>query len=193
MSIDDFYNGEMDKELVKRYLQNFSEDSVFYMVKNVRGIPSNLTIMRQDGDEDFKITAMLDFDGGTYYELDRSKNTVTNVTVNKVNGEDVEVDGDYKFTNCYKIVLDEDAPWDKKDELPSYFFIKLNNITFNEKNIYEFSVSGYRDEYQEQEENEYSQVITYTNGNDTYVIGNETIGIGNISVEDSILCKIGLC
>lgn len=188
-----FYKGEFDYNLVSNFVSNFSEDSEFYFVKNIRGIPSNLIVIKDGKTEVFDITATIPIENGTYYELDRNKNSVSNINVSKVNGEDVSVEGDYKYTNCYKIMLEENVPWDKKDTMSSYYFIKLDNVDFNEKNIYQFSISSYGDGYEEYDVDEYSSIITFNNGAGTYIIGSESVGIGNISTEDSFLCKIGLC
>lgn len=188
-----FYKGEYNATLVNNFIANFSDDSEFYFVKNIRGIPSELTIIKNKKTEHFNITASIPFSGGTYYELDRNKNGVTNLIVSKVNGEDVVHEGDYKFVNCFKIEPEENIPWDKKDQVSSYYFIKLDNINFNEKNIYQFSTSSYGDGYEEYEPEEYTSIITFNNGSDTYIIGNEAVGIGNVSTEDSLLCKMGLC
>ncbi len=189
-----FYRGDFDTNLVKNFLANFSDDSVFYFVKIEVGLPVNLTVARNSKIEIFDITATVPIDKNiTYYELDRSKNSTVSVSVNKVNGEDVETLGDYKYKNCYKIEINETNSWDQKDNLPTYYFIKMNNAVFNEKNIYQFSVSAYKDSYTEYESDEYTQVVTYNTGPDTYIIGNESVGIGNVSTEESLLCKLGFC
>ena len=188
------YQGTYNYNYVKNYLNNFSSDSVIYLIGTKNGIPASLQIVAANYHYEFNITATLELDKKiTYYELDRSKNNVSSLKVKHILEQDIKTLNNYTITNAYGFEFEINRNSNRDEERPNYFFVRLDDVTFSESNIYEFSMSSYGSSYEELKEDDYIPVITYRLGSSTYIISNANIGIGNIKEKEGFLCKIGLC
>lgn len=188
------YQGLYNYNYVKNFLNNFSQDSVIYLIGTKNGIPSSLKIVSSKYHYEFNITATLELEKKiTYYELDRSKNNVSNLVVKHINENDIKTLHNYDITNAYGFQFETQKSYNRDEELPNYYFVRLDDAAFSESNIYEFSMSNYGSDYEELKEEEYIPVITYRSGSSTYIISNSNIGIGNIQEKEGFLCKLGLC
>ncbi len=188
------YQGTYNYNYVKNYLNNFSSDSVIYLIGTKNGIPSSLQIVASDYHYEFNITATLELDKKiTYYELDRSKNNISSLKVKHILEQDIKTLNNYVITNAYGFDFETGRNYNRDEEKPNYFFVRLDDVTFSESNIYEFSMSSYGSNYEELKEDNYIPVITYRLGSSTYIISNAQIGIGTIKEKEGFLCKIGLC
>lgn len=188
------YKGTYNYNYVKNYLNKFSTDSIIYLIGTTNGVPSSLSIVASDYHYEFNITGTFELDKKTtYYELDRSKNNVSSLSVKRINENDIATKNNYILTNAYGFEFETQRNYNRDEEKPNYFFVRLDDVSFSETNIYEFSLGGYRNNYEELDSEEYVPVITYRLGNATYIISNAEIGIGNIKQKESFLCKFGLC
>lgn len=188
------YQGTYNYNYVKNYLNNFSDDSVIYLIGTKNGIPSSLQIVSANYHYEFNITATLELDKKiTYYELDRLKNNISSLSVKHINGNDIKTLNNYSITNAYGFQFETQRSYNRDENLPTYFFVRLDDATFSESNIYEFSINNYGSTYDELKSDDYIPVITYRLGTSTYIISNSNIGIGTIKEKEGFLCKIGLC
>ncbi len=188
-----FYKGNYNYNYIKNYLNNFSQDSTLYLIGTTNGVPASLSIVSPHFHYEFAITATINLDKKiTYYELDRTKNSVSSLSVKAINENDIVTKDNYLITNAYGFEYETQRN-NSDEQKPHYFFVRIDDATFSESNIYEFSLGGYHDNYDELASDEYVPVITYRLGNATYIISNAEIGIGNIKQKESFLCKLGLC
>lgn len=182
------YQGNLDLANIQSLLSLFHEESTFYFIGQINGIPASLTILSKREQITIPITASIPIDGGTIYELDRTLNAVSSLAVSRVNENDIKTLGDYTITKAYTI-KPELRNQDREKTKSSYFFVKLDNTAYTMQSIYEFSLSG----YQEYERDDYLKIATYQVGNSTYLIGNQAIGIGSKKEKNGFLCKFGFC
>lgn len=188
------YQGTYNYNYVRNYLNNFSDDSIIYLIGTTNGVPSSLQIVASDYHYEFNITATLELDKKiTYYELDRTKNNVSSLKVKRVLENDIKTLNNYNIANAYGFEFETQRNYNREEEMPTYFFVRLDDVTFSESNIYEFSINSYNSTYEELKEEDYIPVITYRMGTNTYIISNSNIGIGTIKEKEGFLCKIGLC
>ena len=187
------YQGTYNYNYIKNYLNDFSSDSVIYLIGTQNGIPSSLQIVASNYHYEFNITATLELDKKiTYYELDRSKNNVSSLKVKHILEQDIKTLNNYAITNAFGFEFETAKTYNRDEEKPNYYFVRLDDVTFSESNIYEFS-SNYSSNYEELKEDNYIPVITYRLGSSTYIISNANIGIGTIKEKEGFLCKMGLC
>lgn len=188
------YKGTYNYNYIKNYLNNFSEDSILYLIGTTNGVPSSLSIVSSDYHYEFNITATIELDKSiTYYELDRNKNNVASLSVKTINENDITTKENYVITNAYGFEFEESKSYNKEEAKPTYYFVRIDGTNFSESNIYEFSLSSYNNTYSELDSEDYIPVITYRMGNATYIISNGKIGIGTIKEKSSFLCNFGLC
>ncbi|MDE6292372.1 MAG: hypothetical protein K2L98_01680, partial [Bacilli bacterium] len=143
---------------------------------------------------EFNITASFELDKNiTYYELDRTKNNISTLNVKRINENNINTLNNYSIANGYGFTFETQRSTNQDEEKANYFFVRLDDVSFQESTIYEFSMSNYESSHDELKEDEYIPVITYRLGSSTYVISNQNIGIGTIKEKEGFLCKIGLC
>lgn len=188
------YKGSYNYNYIKNFLNKFSSDSILYLIGTTNGMPNSLSIISSDFHYEFNITATIELDKKiTYYELDRNKNNVASVSVKSIGENDIATKDNYIITNAYGFTFEETKNYNREEQKPSYYFLRIDDTNYSESNIYEFSMNGYKNTYEELDSDEYIPVITYRMGNATFIISNQQIGIGTIKEKTSFLCQFGLC
>lgn len=186
------YQGNYDFNNLNTLLNKLSDDSCFYLIKQEKGIPTNLTVMKKNSIVSLDITTNFKLnDNITYHELDRNKNNVTKVKVNSVKNTDIISLNNKIITNAYTIIPETNI---YSDITNSYFLLQFDeSILSNNKLVQIESNNDHDDVYNELEIINYKELILFNTGGSVYLIGNDKIGFGYIKESTPFWCKFNLC
>lgn len=184
------YQGSINIDELNNFIKALSPHSQIYLIKNENGIPSKITILKQNNNIEITIqdTRQLTKDI-TYYNLDSTKNRVRGLEIQKVKANVRDTNPQtYKIDNAYLITFETD--YKISDQLPTYYLVSINKDLLNTTNIVQFDIRTHQEIYLK----DYSNIYFVEAGGNIYIIGNTEIGFGNKKeIEESFWCSLGLC
>lgn len=199
MTITDtiIYQGIFNFDNIQILASHLSDDSVLYFIRQERGLPVNLTVIKNSVTYSFDIMASLELISGiTYYELDRNYNDISVLSINDVNKNDLETQADENITSAYQITYETNGYRSSEEQLPTYYLVAFKNekLTVNSKNSLKFfSTSRYSNLYSALEITEYPRLTYIESGGTTYLIGEEELLFATSTAKESFWCRFNLC
>lgn len=187
-----FYNGIIDNNVVLNILNNYSDDSKFYFIRLDNGLPTKLDVIDKINQFNINITGNREVEKEVFiYDLDRTHNAVNTVRFSRYANNTIEEYPNYTLKNIFKIELESDYSYSKKESIGNYFLIKMNNI--NKNNLLQVDYSESDHTFFEINIDNYNNFIIINFGGSSYLIGNNEVTFGTLEENKSFLCNLGLC
>lgn len=184
------YQGFVNDSIALNLINNFSDDSVFYFLKQELGGITNLKIVTKGKITTLDVTAQIAKDDNIiYYELDRTKNNISDVTIKKYTNTSTKAIGNYDIDNPIAITYENNND-DTKEEI---YLLRFPTSLINKSTYVELNMNKNNGLYQELEKKDYSDTILVEISSYTYIIGKNEVLIGKKTQKSSTLCNLGLC
>lgn len=189
------YQGEINIAEYQNLINNFSNDSKFYLIKHEVGLPTNLKIITKDKVTDLNVSREIKIEENlTNVELARDFNGVTSVELTSISQSGLKPIGSYNLTNGLLITYEKERNYRQdKIEKPHYYMIKVNNSSWNQTSSIQLETRKSGNLYQELPPSKYKDVIFIEVGGYTYIIGEEEVLIATKTTKKGFLCNFGIC
>lgn len=188
------YQEDINLNEYQNLLNNFSNDSKFYLIKHEVGLPTNLKILTKEKVIDLNVTGEVKKeDNITNIELARDFNGVTSVDITNISKSGLQSISEYNLTNGLLIEFEKERRSNKDDiEKSNYYMIRVSSSPWNQSSVQvETRKSG--NQYRELLPNEYKDVVFIEVGGSTYIIGDEEVLIATKTEKKGFLCNLGIC
>lgn len=183
------YQGNFNYEAVNNLIMNLSDDSMFYFIKLEKGLPINLTIVNKFGAWSANVsTSIKQTKNITYYELSRDVNAVSKLSLSEVKGSDIVLlDDTLEVKKAYGISIKTESQSSNEPKKASFYLLSFDSGSLSANNLIQFK-SGYDNDFQELNKDDYNRVITFKSGGKVYLIASSDIYIANTSHKSNWLC-----
>ena len=181
LTLRDFiiYQGEIDANIIKSFIDTLNDNSEIILLQTNKGIPINIKIVNHFMIRDINILTQSYLDDGiVYYQLDSSANNTSAVNLTKVATTSIKpIEEGTTFSNTYQLKVDKirsskDDPINR-DILASYYLLSFNNLS--DENVIQFNGLN------ELKKEDYKYLYYINGSNKTYIFTYEDISIGNAS------------
>ncbi len=183
------YQNDINFDEYLNIINNFSDDSAFYLIKHEMGLPVNLTIIKKDSITSLDVIARTPKEEDiTHIELDRNKNDVTIIDISSIGEGSMQSLDNQILTNGLKVEAERSRANRDEEEKSKYIMIKYS------KSISKNSIVQLSSSYQELNKSDYQDIIFIEAGTETYIISeNDYIIATKTTKKQGILCNFGLC
>lgn len=184
------YQGFVNESFALNLINNFSDDSVFYFLKQELGGITNVKIITKEKIISLDVTAQIPKDDNIiYYELDRNKNNITDIMIKKYSNTSIKVIGNYDINNPISITYENNNDENKEN----IYLLRFPSSLINKATYVELDTNKNNELYKELRKNNYSDIILIEISSYTYLIGKNEVLIGKKVEKNSTLCNLGLC